>query len=583
MEDKKQLIVSFPKLGHFWLDSGLVGLAKIVEEVAAGSLKVSENAIEIAAASANEAEEILKKAYDVLIDRYYDLSSRRQISDESSYNFYYDSQRDEFIAFPKKKPAGIAQIIYNKAPRPSGGQIKWEKKEKKEIEVNGKKVKRNRGILPKKFPTEYKHLEIRRDEIQKRMEEFLDERGLDVTTSGLLVDGPNKVKPKITIKVSNSRNIRGYCYLCGQPSDRLEDANQTIFPLITGSSGVLSFNSEVGGPEKVCWKCTLVGKFVPANGFYMKQGDNIYCFFPYSVSLQKMIDIYDIFQDVKYEDPDYFKNFNHSLGGYYQHPFEVTFAFLYTLYEKLLLRKKEDEEKEEILDLEKLFGVTIERAPLEFYVVHARAEGDTFGFKTIWPFRDTVYFFRLMERIEKDCGKEMKEIMSYLIDFSQEKNEYKTLLRNRVCERILQKESILDLVENHVYSANLGYFKPLFDMLLLYEQIIREDDSVFKEEQEAAVTLGKRIGMAVAQSKNGKKGDLYALRRTRKKADFLEQLNRLQFKFDESFIVPADVYEGKLTDENFLEFKQFCLIAALNAYNAAQSSKSDGNSSSGEK
>ena len=92
-----------------------------------------------------------------------------------------------------------------------------------------------------------------------------------------------------------------------------------------------------------------------------------------------------------------------------------------------------------------------------------------------------------------------------------------------------------------------------------------------KDEQETAVTLGKRVGMSVG--KEGKKGDLYALRKTRTKTDFLEQLNRLQFKLGNSFTVPPAVYEGNLTDENFKEFKPFCMIPALNSFNAAKSYK----------
>jgi hypothetical protein len=154
------------------------------------------------------------------------------------------------------------------------------------------------------------------------------------------------------------------------------------------------------------------------------------------------------------------------------------------------------------------------------------------------------------------------------VDF-QQKNENTTLMRNRICERILKKKSILDQVEIFVYRAEKNYIKPIVDFLLIYEPEVRKDDSMTREEQDAAVALGRRIGMAVAKSEDGKKGDLYALRKARKKVDFLEQINRLQFKLGSEFVVPADVYEGKLNDENFIEFKQFCMIAALNSFNAA--------------
>ena len=87
---------------------------------------------------------------------------------------------------------------------------------------------------------------------------------------------------------------------------------------------------------------------------------------------------------------------------------------------------------------------------------------------------------------------------------------------------------------------------------------------------DAAVTLGKRIGVAVAQER-GKKGSLFTLRKCRKLPDFLNELNRLQFRFN--IAIPPSVYEGHLTDSNFEEFKGFCLLAALNAFNAGTASK----------
>jgi len=393
---------------------------------------------------------------------------------------------------------------------------------------------------------------------------------LNVTTSGLLLDGPNAVKPKVKINV-RSKKIKSQCYLCGEATSTLDEANQTIFPFITGSSGVLSFNSEAGKPEKICWKCSFLGKFVPVNGFYLSQDDHLYVFLPYSPSLEKMCDVYDTLQDAKYNDPNLLRNFDHPLGVYFQHPFEVTFAFFYTLYDKLSIRQTGKSEGEVELNLDAILDLTVDKAPLEFVVVHTKNEGSTFSGKMIWPFKETVYFYKLIQQIEKRTRVKMKEPLYYLIGFTETKNENKTLLRNRVCERILKKQTILDLVEQHVFHTKLDYFKPLFDMLLTYELLIKGENKVYKEEQEVAVNLGRRIGMAVAKSDNGKKGDLFALRKTRRKVDFLEQLNRLQFKLGSDFVVPSDVYEGKLTDDNFQEFKQFCMIAALNSYNYVKS------------
>lgn len=581
----KEAELTFRKLGHFWLDSGLVGFLKIIEQVNSDIQVIISNDRLVLKGSKDNLKLSLEKAYDRLISCYYNLSTQKQKADTSSYNFFYDTQQDKFFPFPKKKAVGIASIICDQAPTPSGRKLKWKekganwKKQKKEIIVSeNKSVKKTRPHLP---DTDQKELDkygldaMSCKALQKRMDFFLDEHGLDVTTSGLLIDGPLQIRPKVRIKIDSGKT-RGNCYLCGEASNSLEDARQTIFPLITGSSGLLNFNTLCGKPEKVCWKCAFLGKFVPVNGFYLSQREHLFVFLPYSSSLEKMADVYIPLHEAEYKDPNLYRNFDHPLGGYFQRPFEVTFAFLYTLYKKLLLQQTEKDDENAVLNWEEMLQITTSKAPLEFFVMHMESKGQTTMCKMAWPFRDSVYFFRLMNEVEQ-TGINMREIMRLYVDFTQPKNENKTLTRNRVCERILKKQTILDLTETHVFRADLSYFKPLLDFLIIYESIVRKEDAMTKEEQETAVTLGKRVGMAVGGE--GKKGDLYALRKTRTKTDFLEQLNRLQFKLGSSFTVPPGVYEGKLTDENFKEFKPFCMIPALNSYNAVQSKSQKGGQS----
>jgi len=222
----KHIEITFPKLNHFWLDSGLLGLIIMLEEVDNSiEKKISDKGMTLIGAE-SEIQKALEKAYDLLVNRYYNTSTKKQKDDISSYNFYYDSKEDKFIPFPKRKSVGIAELIFNKAPRPIGSSIKWERKEKKEIIVDGKTIKRNRGFLP----SSHAHL-------QKKMDEFLDNLGLDVTTSGLLVDGPNAVRPNVKIPKKFYSPVKGQCYLCGEDSFLLEEVGQTIFPFITGSSG----------------------------------------------------------------------------------------------------------------------------------------------------------------------------------------------------------------------------------------------------------------------------------------------------------------------------------------------------------
>jgi hypothetical protein len=561
MKEAKAVELTFPKLNHFWLDSGLIGLIKILNKTKP-DIQIIENDTKLVLKGEQESlQNCLEQAYDQLIADYYNLSTEKQRNTKHAYNFYYNSEKDNFIAFPKKKSPGIASVIFSKAPRPSGTSVKWYKKGKKEIVINGKKVKKNRHQLPES----HQH-------IQKRMTEFLDANKLDITTAGLLIDGENQIRPKVNIKTKITK-AKGICYLCGESSHALEDAKETVFPLITGSAGVLSFNSQGHKPEKVCWKCSFLGKFVPANGFYCSQGGNLYIFLPYSVSLTKMSKVWAPMQEAKYDDPKLFKNFDHPLGGYFQRPFEVSFAFFYNLYKKVLQKQRtEQEDKNDVVTVEELFELILSRAPLEFYVLNLESKGQTKMCKMAWPFRDSVYFFRLIRMLEQQNIK-IREIMRLLTDFTQTKNENKTIIRNRVCERILKKQSVLDLIEKHIFHAALSYIGPLLDFVVIYEPIVRSEDDMTKEEQETAVKLGKRLGIAVG--KEGKKGDLFALRKTRTKIDFLEQLNRLQFKLGKHLVIPPGVYEGRLNDDNFAEFKQFNMISAVNSFNAVTFKKGD--------
>jgi len=129
--------LTFPKLNHFWLDSGLLGLAVTLKAVNSSVEKnLSDKGLTLIGTE-SKIQEALEKAYDLLVRIYYDTSTKKQIDNTSSYNFYYDSKGDKFVAFPKKKSVGIAELIYNKAPRPVSSSVKWEKKIK-EKRVNEK-------------------------------------------------------------------------------------------------------------------------------------------------------------------------------------------------------------------------------------------------------------------------------------------------------------------------------------------------------------------------------------------------------------------------------------------------------------
>ncbi len=539
--------ICFPKTGHFWIDEGLLGFYELASQELPDKANVSV-AIDDKGVTVKGTEEdiqsYLQAIYTVLLERYYNTSSEKQ--EQEKAGFFYDSKKDTFIRFPKVKSMGIAGLIFSKAPRPTIGEVKYS------------------GVKKGLLPPEYTHL-------QDRLDGFLASNNLKIGGTSLLLDGPNAYQPKVNISPKEGKK-KGHCFLCGNSSHALSEIGGTVFPMISGSSGALTFNSECTDPAKVCWKCDYIAKFVPVTGFYVADGNAIHMYFPYSVNFTKMHDVFRSFESMKIRDPYFLRNFNPDLGGYFRKPYEQFFSFLYSVYRRILSTGNPDnpEENGSTFNFEKMYELTLSHAPLEFVVLHTETLGDTYMGKMIWPFRESVYMFRLFEKLETRRIS-LQKVMQILIDFDQKKDENKTLMRNRICERVLKQQGVVDLVEQHVFHVNTSksvYIKPVLEFVVEYEKVLNEEkDSMKQELIDTAVSLGKTIGMKLgAEGKKGK-GDLFRLRKARRPGDFLNEVNRIQMKYDAA--VTADLYlKGEAFEQYFTEFKHFCMIAALNTYNA---------------
>lgn len=221
--------ICFPRLNNFWNDSGVLGIYRcITGDVHAGLQlgdtesydRLDENYPVIVnlekdrliiGGVAKDIEAVLERAYGRLVKRYYDVSTQNQRDEKSSWNFYYDSAEDQFTTFPKRKARGIAAFIFDKAPRPAGGQIRW-------------KDRKRPGLLPDSY-----------DHIQDRLDAFLDHQKLKAgPPAGMLLDQPNRVRPRVKIRVKGGKPKAAPCFLCGQYSSSMEKVNQTVFPFLTG-------------------------------------------------------------------------------------------------------------------------------------------------------------------------------------------------------------------------------------------------------------------------------------------------------------------------------------------------------------
>ena len=553
MTEKKTL--RFHRTGHFWQDCGLLGLWSTVRETVHPEDGLSYDLDDDGLTLEGPQEAIhrgIEKACDLLVSRYYDVSTKKQIDSKEAYNFYLDRENESFVAFPKKKTYGIANMVYDQPSKASKGQIPW----------NGKA-----GILPE----EYSYL-------QSKLEEFLVRNKLKATGKNLLIDGPNAIRPKMEFDLSwEGKKAKKACALCGRPTSKAVGVKSTVFPLMGGNSAGLSFNPLGGNSDKVCWKCALLGLFVPAVGLYRSAGSMLFAYFPFGPSLSRLSELFPVLEGLKENDPNGCYNFQIHLGSYFGRESEITLAFLHHLYLSLRSSKGGDSP----LELEELLGLVSRDGDLGFYVLAANLSSDPKAVKSLWPFMDTGWSFRLFDALERQ-GLELKKALDLMIDWKAKKD--KTLVRDRICRSILNGRSILEDSERLIYhlhgEKDRGYIDPLVKFVLFYEKNGRRTKGMKNEDREAAVRLGKRIG-AIVGSNDREKGerrgrsDLYSLRRTRSIVPFMEQLNRLQFRMSGGLVIPPDIYEGAMTEANFSEFKQYCMICALNSYFAALGSKAE--------
>jgi hypothetical protein len=212
--------------------------------------------------------------------------------------------------------------------------------------------------------------------------------------------------------------------------------------------------------------------------------------------------------------------------------------------------------------------------------------------RDFWTFQDVVYLARLFARMQRPVQRGTSQVryecppgpfFHALMDY-EAKDEARTLLRDRVCEAILRRQPVLHLLERHAFHVNThadpGRSRPVGPLLhfaRLYEIDLRKGtpmDETYQAMVKTATWLGDLIGKAVADAVNDQqekesrgraRGALFRLRKTRTTADFMNELARLQFRYDIN--VPRDVLDGRVFNpETFEEFRGFCVVAALNRF-----------------
>jgi len=598
---------AFKARGHWWFDSGLMGLYFIAEELLRETepglsersswpnVKVSVDFDSLSIEAPDDRmTPFLEACYEELASNWWNRSTKKQR--ENPELVCYDQEKKELDCLPKRMPTPI--------PALSVSATSW----------------RGKADALEDLPAS----------LQEEVAAYLKEhkKSLWGTKKKLCYEQP-VCHPQLDVFPKVRRGGGSVCSVCGQTSvcDRV---SQTSFPLFSSQSATFSFNSDLGSPDLICWECQLLGKFAVHASYYKVADSLTYIMQLNSGDLRALKDAHLTFgipsplRLLLEDDKIYFYNFGEKsrILQNARLSYEVLWGFYLAAYDLVL--KNQQKRRNETRALEDLDEDEIDEeslrqtAALNVVLAALDSKGSTFITKEVVTYTDTAYLFRLIGFIKKYIRTEAPEAMAqdlgsffellfWDLELPNPQKPYDPLNgmdRNSLLRCVFEKKSIVCRVESFVFKKSLAVDYPSFGRILFfvmaYELVAHCRDSeegekrgmakgMTKEQIALATKLGAQIVLAAKEAlvKEGEglesmkavKGDLFALRKTRTATDFLEQLNRLQFRY--GIVVNKEIAAGVFADlaeddVPFEEFRAYCMIAALNAYNNVMRPRASG-------
>jgi len=549
---------------HWWFDAGLSGLFFIALEVKDNdeqyrniTVNCRIDGLEFIYEDEEQLKLFLKDCYEKLVARYWNVSTKKQKENLELVRWNKDLNKPEAIA--KRNPTPIpAKFIGAKSWRAEGIDYEEMTSEKK-ILIDDYLNKNNKQLWGKK--------------------------------KKLVFEPP---VCHYNIKIWPQRGNKTTCSLCGS-EDICEDISlsSSSFPLYASKSATLSFHSEGRNPtDKICWGCQLLGAFAVESAHYKKTGDNLFVLQLASNNLNDLINTQQKITggqgSVRELDENYFSNIGtnkqkNRILFYARLPYELLWAFFHDTY---FLIKEAAASKNLAFDDEYDEIKSLVMSPMYIVLIHLLDKGQTFLTKNVIYYNDFAYVYRLLSEFKNAFPSDHDFLYKIFNDLyiKMKTDNASCLWRNRILEKVLNKKHITQDLEVFCYfkyiKADNYYGRNMLDFAIEYQLLMEGEDSMLKKHIEVAVNLGRQIGGVIKKeddNKNDKrvKGDLYALRKTRTKSDFLEQLSRIQFRYNLN--ISNEIVNGMLDEErvSFADFKSYCLISALNTYSGIQSKKTD--------
>ena len=553
---EERLAYKFKMRKQWWIDAGIGGFFNIASDVIVKDkydikLIPEDDGLLIIYSDGEELKDLLKECYQLLVDRYWNVSTKRQIDNPEL--IFYDKVEDKLSLKPKRQPTPVPSLF-----------------------VKGSSWRTEDG-------EPYNELS---PEMKKRVELFREETKKDLWgKKKILLYALPVCHTELEILPEEAKRKK-ICSVCGRESSNCNDISQPSYLLFASGSATRSFNSEVGGPDKICWECEYLSKFAVESASYEKKGDSLFILQVVTANFEKLIDTNyrlgcsSVLRQL--DDEYYYSNIRKhekSLLRYASLPYEFLWGFYCDAY-TILNEERKNREQDKAGDfLDELLGLSLSIAPIKIALFYIQDKGQTFITKDLIFYDDSAYAFRLIH----SCNEVMiNQLGLFNSLYSRRDKQRENHFRNKFFSRVLNKRTVLMEAEKFAFHVSSDEqptnWHELLLFLQIYEPIIGEV-KMNKEQVETAVNLGKSIVIQAEQVLKGDelkkiKGDLFALRKCRTKIDFLNQLNTLQLRY--GLTVSNKLTEGILEEVPFDEFRAYCTLAALNSYNSLMRKQAEG-------
>ncbi|EDY34570.1 hypothetical protein ABOONEI_1370 [Aciduliprofundum boonei T469] len=366
---------------------------------------------------------------------------------------------------------------------------------------------------------------------------------------------------KIEVKVGKKKGI---CAICGA-EDYLVKGKQWMYPFLVDSNKFGNFYSQSKGSVDLCPRCVLAGLAGYLKWIYVVGGKDYMHIFMFHSDLRTLSDLYEgILNPIFLESSgNRGRNFPLKFFGNYVH--ETTMGLILSLFEKLKTREGVDE------DIAKMFNDFIEKSQgeLRLFAVSGKP-GNAFNMNSLVEFSQFSALYRLYN-LWLDSVKDIFEDANPLVIipnvFSQftfqigKKRE--TLIRDRICWKVLTFEDPLPYIEKYLYDPKGRRLR--VGTLQIFEIYVREVLKMEERHIRMLAAIGHEIGRVSAEK--GSMDVLYSLRNAKNLDEFLKVLNDINFKLGLTVNEELLRIEGdRILEVPWIRVKTLLSIYAMNEY-----------------